>query len=150
MGISPADGRSAHVGGNRGSIGQIHVRAAEPALSVAEVVQLARWLVQSQLATVEGRLTHKLFVPSPRPRSVPAWLNPAFMRIPLFNPDRLLSRCLPWLGWTLSPWAVLVWFAGLPGRELPNCHPVVAVYGSHRHHPGPQQLALLVAGAGSV
>ena len=37
------------------------------------------------------------------------WLNPLFMRIPLLNPDRLLTRCLPWFRWTLTPVAFGCW-----------------------------------------
>ncbi len=37
------------------------------------------------------------------------WLNPLFLRIPLLNPDRLLTRCLPWFRWTLTPAAFGGW-----------------------------------------
>ncbi len=85
------------------------VATEDNSLSAMDTLQLARWLVQTQLATVEGRFQHKLFDRPPRPRTLPAWLNPAFMRIPLFNPDRMLQRCLPWMRWTLTPAAVVVW-----------------------------------------
>jgi putative peptide zinc metalloprotease protein len=78
-------------------------------LSPADAVKLARWLVQSQLATVVGRLTHPLLSRTARPPALPAWANPAFMRIPLLNPDPFLARALPWLGWTLRPEAVAIW-----------------------------------------
>ena len=36
-------------------------------------------------------------------------MNPMFLRIPLFNPDSLVSSLLPFLGWTLSSFAVGAW-----------------------------------------
>jgi putative peptide zinc metalloprotease protein len=88
-----------------------HIEQTGPgqSLSPADAIRLTQWLVQIQLANVVGRLTHPLLGRSQRPRSMPAWLNPVFLRIPLFNPDPLLSRSLPWLNWTLSPPAVAMW-----------------------------------------
>jgi putative peptide zinc metalloprotease protein len=97
--------------GGLGSDEAVPITGPAAVLFPADAVKLARWLVQSQLATVSGRLTHPMLIRSPRPRATPAWLNPAFMRVPLFNPDALLTRMLPWLSWTLRPEAVVVWCA---------------------------------------
>lgn len=42
-------------------------------------------------------------------RTAPPWANPFFIRVPLLNPDRLLARLLPWVGWTFSRPVFLLW-----------------------------------------
>jgi putative peptide zinc metalloprotease protein len=39
------------------------------------------------------------------------YLSPLALRIPLFDPDRLLERWLPWYRWLFSPWGALLWLA---------------------------------------
>lgn len=34
-----------------------------------------------------------------------------FLRIPLVDPDRFLVRTLPWVGWLISKWGLLLWLA---------------------------------------
>ncbi len=83
-----------------------------PGVTAEQAVSTARWLLQNQLATVVGNRRHPLFAPTSSARSkLPGWLNPVFLRVPLFNPDRLLAWCLPWFGWTLTPLATVGWLA---------------------------------------
>ena len=83
---------------------------AEETLSSKEAVMLVRWLAQVQLVTFDGDVTHPLYdIKKPQTSALKSISNPLFIRIPLFNPDKLLERCLPWLAWTLSPIAFCVW-----------------------------------------
>lgn len=78
-------------------------------LTPQDAISLGRWLVQSQLARSE-KTSHPMFARAPRTGAkIPAWLNPAFIRIPLFNPDALLSKLGPFFYWTISPFAFVIW-----------------------------------------
>ena len=80
-------------------------------LTIDEAVAIGRWLVQTQLAT-SGADSHPMFIRAARTGAkLPNWLNPAFLRVPLGNPDRFLTAVTPWLAWTTSPTAVVVWCA---------------------------------------
>ena len=84
-------------------------------LSVEEALGLGRWLAHTQLAT-HGDAKHPLFArPAATAGRMPAWMNPAFLRLPLGNPDRLISLASPWMLWSVSPIAVVVWLAALIG-----------------------------------
>jgi putative peptide zinc metalloprotease protein len=74
-------------------------------LSRPNLLRLCQWLLQSRLADAEN-----VRMVDPAPASSPSYVERIlFVRIPLFNPDRLLARLLPRLGWTLTRPAVLVW-----------------------------------------
>ena len=79
-------------------------------LSRRDKQDLCRWLVQMQLAVVAGSTGSVApGVGVARRPGAAGWLNLFFIRIPLFNPDRLLTRCLPWMAWSLGPVAFVGW-----------------------------------------
>ncbi|MFO0912833.1 MAG: efflux RND transporter periplasmic adaptor subunit [Pirellulales bacterium] len=64
----------------------------------ADLVESPQLPPRSQSAQAAGHhLGHQLLT------------NPLFLKIPLFCPDRLLDRAFPWLRWTLTRPAALVW-----------------------------------------
>ena len=82
---------------------------------VSTARQVCAWLIQMNLlntnavrngidrlfSAAQGRKTQKL----------PGWLNPVSFRLELFNPDKLLKRMTPMLGWVFSWQILLVWLA---------------------------------------
>jgi putative peptide zinc metalloprotease protein len=51
------------------------------------------------------------------------YLSPLSIRIPLFDPDRLLERWLPYYRWLFGPWGALLWLAAvLPAAVLAVVH----------------------------
>ena len=85
--------------------------------SETDAVSLCRWLVNSQLASIEGpaeTVNHWARGAPRKPSKVDVLANPFFIRIPLFNPDRPLDAILPLLSWTLSVGGFVVWL-GLCG-----------------------------------
>ncbi|MDG2383645.1 MAG: hypothetical protein P8N76_18375 [Pirellulaceae bacterium] len=86
------------------------VIAQQASLSAREAVMLVRWLTQNQLASIEANVVHPIYeLPKASLDRFQGSLNPLFLRIPLFDPDHLLKRCLPWCAWTISPIAFVVW-----------------------------------------
>ncbi len=80
------------------------------ALTVPQKQQLCQWLLQMELVSTKTGDGAGPREPTPRGVDRPTrWQNPLFLRIPLFNPDRFLARCLPWFRWTLTPIAFLLW-----------------------------------------
>lgn len=50
-------------------------------------------------------------------------LNPMSLKLPLFHPDRLLGRLLPWVRWCFGPLGALLWLAAvLPAMVLAAQH----------------------------
>jgi putative peptide zinc metalloprotease protein len=81
------------------------------ALTGAEAASLGQWLLSTQLAELkldQGGAAGTTPAPN-RLAGAAEWLNPFFIKIPLFNPDPLLARLLPWTWWLLTRPAVLVW-----------------------------------------
>lgn len=87
----------------------LSVQDSEDVLSTKEAVMLVRWLMQVQLATIEGDASHPIFEAAAQAKTPRQIVNPMFLRVPLFNPDALLTFCLPWLAWTLTPGAFVAW-----------------------------------------
>ncbi len=86
------------------------------AFTKQDAAAICRWLVDQELATTEaceqpGRLLAARRAAGKR--RVALRLNPLLIRIPLFNPDRLLDRIMPWCGWLVSWPAFLAWVAML-------------------------------------
>jgi len=90
-----------------------------PPLSQTDAVNLCRWLMANQLV-------EPLAAAQTGPDAAPAaavaedhelaaltQINPLFLKIPLFNPDHLLGRLLPYCRWMLTPAAFVVWLAVL-------------------------------------
>jgi putative peptide zinc metalloprotease protein len=86
----------------------------EEAPCEADAIRIATWLIDTGLAhtdqSTQAARLHRAARSAERRRTGER-LNPLFLRIPLFNPDRLLGRVLPWLGWMFSGPAFLVWLA---------------------------------------
>ncbi|MCA9217043.1 MAG: efflux RND transporter periplasmic adaptor subunit [Planctomycetales bacterium] len=75
-------------------------------LSPDDIMALCNWMLQSGLLQGGKTCAVPKFKGAP---SMPWWINPLFIRIPLLNPDRLVTFLLPFLSWTLTPIAVRVW-----------------------------------------
>ena len=91
---------------------QPHVGLQDSEVTERDAVALVRWLVQVQLVTLGNRVTHPIYESASATRQAPKPLfNPLFLKIPLFNPDRMLERCLPYLCWSISPIAFVIWLA---------------------------------------
>lgn len=82
------------------------------AITESEAATICRWLVESQLAhTPEAASPDRLWEAARTRATRRRWyaLNPLFIRIPLLNPDRLLSAAQPWVGWLASWPFFLLW-----------------------------------------
>jgi putative peptide zinc metalloprotease protein len=78
-------------------------------LSAGEVRTLCQWLLQHDLVQ-----SPQLSPNSARSAAAHSgWqqlvASPLMLRIPLFRPDPLLARLFPWLRWSLTPSAAVVW-----------------------------------------
>ena len=82
------------------------------AFSEQDAASLCKWLVDSGLAvtrasTAAQRLSKR------RDRvtrsKLMSLLNPISVRIPLFNPDRVVAATAKYLGWMFTPYAAVVW-----------------------------------------
>ncbi len=77
-----------------GLLGQLHaadVLQTEVAPDVAELLRRARLVKRRDF--------------------MQRYLSPLALRIPLFDPDRLLERWLPWYRWLFGPWGAALWLA---------------------------------------
>jgi putative peptide zinc metalloprotease protein len=77
-----------------GLLGQLHagdVLLTEVAPDVAELLRRSR------------KLKRRDFMQK--------YLSPLSLRIPLFDPDRLLERWLPWYRWMFGGWGLAIWLA---------------------------------------
>jgi putative peptide zinc metalloprotease protein len=87
------------------------VRALGPrALTQPRAAELATWLLENGLAHVGDGSDTVAHRPQNASGKWTAWqrLNPFWIRVPLFNPDRLLTAVLPSCGWLCSRWMTLV------------------------------------------
>ena len=75
-------------------------------LEQKDIIALCNWMLQSGLLHAGKTCA---VPPTQNKKPAPWWMNPMFLRIPLFNPDSLVSSLLPFLGWTLSSFAVGAW-----------------------------------------
>ena len=86
-------------------------------LSKTEIAKLCRWLVESKLAHAvgpeanDGRVDPSAESPAPEPAAPKKArrISPFSIRIPLFNPDRLLAVVTPWTGWLFSVQCLTIW-----------------------------------------
>ncbi|MCP4192045.1 MAG: hypothetical protein GY768_15645 [Planctomycetaceae bacterium] len=86
--------------------------AQQSSFTAREAIMLVRWLTQNQLVEIEASVRHPVYqVEKKETNRFLNSFNPVFLRIPLFNPDALLERCLPWCAWTLTPIAFVLWLA---------------------------------------
>jgi putative peptide zinc metalloprotease protein len=77
-----------------------------------EGLAICRWLLDCQLAhTAESARAAKLckFAEKNAQRRLLGSINPLMIKLPLINPDRLLTAIGPWFAWILSPKSFLLW-----------------------------------------
>ena len=90
----------------RDAIREYQQHAADRPLEPKDILTLCNWMLQSGLLHAGKTCA----VPPAKSKTpTPWWLNPMFIRIPLFNPDSLLTTLFPYLAWTLSSFAVGAW-----------------------------------------
>jgi putative peptide zinc metalloprotease protein len=82
------------------------------ALGEREVLGICQWLMENGLAHTDvsaqsGRVSQALERVARQRRL--ARLNPLAIRLPLANPDRMLTAAMPWLGWLASPACFVAW-----------------------------------------
>ena len=82
------------------------------AIDESEAASLCKWAIESGLVESENgnsaarRLEqHDLL----RKRKMMSWLNPLMMRVPLFNPDRIVNVASQYFGWLVSPVGLFIW-----------------------------------------
>lgn len=89
----------------------------ERAISQEDAAVLLRWLVDEKLLEAEtadqSDRRYRQTIKSETKRPKPVLQKLFFLPIPLGNPDRLLSRLLPWLRWTMGMPFLLAWMATL-------------------------------------
>ncbi len=80
--------------------------------SEPEAVAICNWLLNTGLARAE-HTPQSAPLPAPvhaeRRKQFVGRLNPFWIKLPLFNPDRLIERIFPWLGWIHSRPALALW-----------------------------------------
>ncbi len=76
----------------------------QEAFTEAEATTICGWLIEHDLAfiTEAGSPAKK-----ERAKSLTRFLNPFWMKFPLFHPDRMLESLVKWLGW-LHSWPLLL------------------------------------------
>ena len=82
------------------------------AFTEQEVAAICDWLIANDLAQTPASTQPNRLVETSRRKSRQRWrsrLNPLFLRVPLFNPDRLLESLLPWTHWLISWPAAVLW-----------------------------------------
>jgi putative peptide zinc metalloprotease protein len=102
------------------AVGRAAVRLGPQALSAHEALALCHWAVESQLAQPAGNGgSARIAAAAARHerQRVRAMANPLCVRIPLIDPDRLLSRIAGWCGPVFTWPAAGVW-TGLVGYAL--------------------------------
>ncbi len=99
------------------AVEEVAGRLAGDALTIRDAIRIAQWLVESGLATAvdeHGVRFHDADSwlkrsDSQAQQNVVASLNPLFLKIPLFNPQPLISAIAPWAGWLCSKTFAAVW-----------------------------------------
>jgi putative peptide zinc metalloprotease protein len=102
------------------AVGRAAVRLGPQALSEHEALALCHWAMESQLAQpLGGDGTARIAAAAARQerQRVRAMANPLCVRIPLFDPDRLLSQMVKWCG-PLFTWPATAVWIGLVGWAL--------------------------------
>ncbi len=102
------------------AVGRAAVRLGSQALSESEALALCHWAMESHLAQPHGgESTARIAAAAARHerKQVAAMANPLCIRIPLIDPDRLLTRIVPWCRW-LFTWPALAVWIGTVGYAL--------------------------------
>jgi putative peptide zinc metalloprotease protein len=94
------------------AIGQAAAALGQDAFSEQQAAAICKWLIDCQLATTDQSVDiARLLDISDRAarQSRWQWVNPLLIKIPLGNPEPLLERLTPWLGWLASGPMFIVW-----------------------------------------
>ena len=81
------------------------------ALPEPQARQVYTWAIENRLTRFidqEGENLAANTTPPLRWPQLLARLNPLFIKLPLFKPDRLLAILLPWFGWLFSPFFTVI------------------------------------------
>ena len=86
----------------------------EHAIDEQEAASLCKWAIESGLVesetgnSADRRIEqHEL----QRKQRIMSWANPLMLRIPLFNPERIVEKLYRYLGFLISPAGMVVWLA---------------------------------------
>lgn len=98
-------------------------RLGADAFTEQNAISITKWLLDSQLVTVgDSTETERLIEQASKAerQSRISRLNPLLVRIPIFNPERMLDVLTPWFGWLISRQAVVALFVlcGLAIHQL--------------------------------
>ena len=102
------------------AVGQAAVKLGPQSLSEREALALCHWAMESQLAQpLGGEGSTRIAAAAARHERQRVWAmtNPLCVRIPLIDPDWLVSRIVPWCGWGFTWSASAVWI-GMVGFAL--------------------------------
>ncbi|MBW3540118.1 MAG: efflux RND transporter periplasmic adaptor subunit [Planctomycetes bacterium] len=95
------------------SVGEALALAArtlgEDALSEDEAAAICRWLIENGLVLTSAEGAAASTESQASAEHAAGGFNPLMLRVPLLNPDRLLTALLPWTRWAFSGPAMLVW-----------------------------------------
>ena len=82
-------------------------------LSKEEALTLLKWLGAKQLLkNLDPKTLQQIDQAEQQARKKARGLaryNPIIFRVPLFNPDPLLTKLMPWIGWLAGPLFLVVW-----------------------------------------
>ena len=84
----------------------------DAAFSEQDALAICKWLIDAGLAhTQESARADRLIDRADKIEGglYQSRLNPLFIKIPLFNPDSLIERLHPWIGWIHSLPFLLIW-----------------------------------------
>ncbi len=80
-------------------------------ITIEELARFASQLTQAGIAQVDsprqGQVLYERFRKMRFRQRLAAWSNVLYIKIPVFDPDWLLERMRPWLGWIYHPVTVL-------------------------------------------
>ncbi len=88
-------------------------RLGADAFTEQNAISITKWLLDSQLVTVgDSTETERLIEEASKAerQSRISRLNPLLVKIPVFNPERMLDVLTPWFGWLVSRQAFVGWF----------------------------------------
>ncbi len=84
----------------------------EHAIDETQAASLCKWAIESGLVETENGNSaarreeqHQL----QNKQKLVAWLNPMMLRVPLFDPDRIISKLNGLFGFLVSPFGLLIW-----------------------------------------
>ena len=84
----------------------------EHAIDETEAANICKWAIESGLVETEAgssaaRRTEQ--IEQFQKQQMASWLNPMMLRVPLFDPDKLIEKATNLFGFLVSPFGMLVW-----------------------------------------